>query len=242
LNRSAFLLFIALAAQAPTPALTADATANYQPVLRLDGFFADSDLQKAVESGLPLRLRVRVELWRDRFVDQLAGSQTWSAVLSFNPLEKTFRLRTTGTPAIDRALAAYSDARSALEAPRSFSLRPLSAGRYYYTATIDVETLSLSDLEELERWLQGQLRPAVSGERSIPGAIGDGESLLTDSFQQGMVDAPSYTRPEEFRGMKVPDVLLSGNHKEIAAWRAEQQLKRTAERRRELLPSQNVEN
>lgn len=78
--------------------------------------------------------------------------------------------------------------------------------------------------------------------RLVPGAIGDGESLLSDSFQEGLLDGPQYTRPEEFRGMKVPDVLLSGNHKEIAAWREQQQLKRTAERRRELLPSQNAKN
>ncbi len=73
--------------------------------------------------------------------------------------------------------------------------------------------------------------------RLIPGVISDGESLLTDSFQSaaGGLDGPQYTRPEEFRGMKVPDVLLSGNHKEIAAWRAGQQLKRTTERRKDLL-------
>lgn len=73
--------------------------------------------------------------------------------------------------------------------------------------------------------------------RLIPGVISDGESLLTDSFQSasGGLDGPQYTRPEEFRGMKVPDVLLSGNHKEIETWRAKQQLERTTERRKDLL-------
>jgi len=70
--------------------------------------------------------------------------------------------------------------------------------------------------------------------RLIPGVIGDGESLLTDSFQDKMLDAPQYTRPAEFRGMKVPEVLLSGNHKEIDAWRAEQRRIRTSERRKDL--------
>ena len=51
--------------------------------------------------------------------------------------------------------------------------------------------------------------------RLIPGAIGDAESSLSDSFQDGLLDAPQYTRPEEFRKMKVPEILLSGNHKEI---------------------------
>lgn len=71
--------------------------------------------------------------------------------------------------------------------------------------------------------------------RLIPGAVGDGESLLTDSFQGNMLDAPHYTRPAEFRGMKVPDVLLSGNHGDIATWREEQSLKRTQERRNDLI-------
>ncbi|HXF99156.1 MAG TPA: tRNA (guanosine(37)-N1)-methyltransferase TrmD [Bacteroidota bacterium] len=74
--------------------------------------------------------------------------------------------------------------------------------------------------------------------RLIPGVIGDGESLLTDSFQDGLLDAPYYTRPEEFRGMRVPEVLLSGNHQQIAAWRAEQQRLRTMARRRDLLTTE----
>jgi tRNA (guanine37-N1)-methyltransferase len=71
--------------------------------------------------------------------------------------------------------------------------------------------------------------------RLIPGAIGDGESLMTDSFQANLLEAPQYTRPAEFRGMKVPEVLLSGNHREISAWREEQALKRTRQRRKDLM-------
>ncbi len=71
--------------------------------------------------------------------------------------------------------------------------------------------------------------------RLIPGVIGDGESALTDSFQDGLLDSPHYTRPPEFRGMKVPPVLLSGNHKDISAWREEEREKRTAERRQDLI-------
>ena len=67
--------------------------------------------------------------------------------------------------------------------------------------------------------------------RVIPGVMHDGESLLSDSFQGDLLDAPSYTRPAEFRGMKVPGVLLSGNHAEIEAWRELQRLARTKARR-----------
>ena len=70
--------------------------------------------------------------------------------------------------------------------------------------------------------------------RLIPGVLSDAESLLTDSFQDGLLDAPVYTKPLEYKGMKVPDVLLSGNHKKIAEWRFEQRIKRTQERRPDL--------
>jgi len=71
--------------------------------------------------------------------------------------------------------------------------------------------------------------------RLLPGVLHDGESLLDDSFQEGILGAPLYTRPAEFRGMKVPEVLLSGNHADITAWRREQQEQRTAVRRTDLL-------
>lgn len=74
--------------------------------------------------------------------------------------------------------------------------------------------------------------------RLVPGVVGDDASVVADSFVDGLLDYPHYTRPAEFRGMKVPDVLLSGHHAEIARWRREQQLRRTAERRPDLLRRQ----
>ncbi len=71
--------------------------------------------------------------------------------------------------------------------------------------------------------------------RLIPGVLGDGESMLTDSFQDGLLDAPSFTRPPVYRDLRVPDVLLSGNHDEIARWREEQRLQKTKKRRKDLL-------
>ena len=70
--------------------------------------------------------------------------------------------------------------------------------------------------------------------RLIPGVLGDEQSAVDDTFSGGMLEAPQYTRPAEFRGWKVPDVLLSGNHAEIATWRKEQGLKRTKENRPDL--------
>lgn len=71
--------------------------------------------------------------------------------------------------------------------------------------------------------------------RLLPGVLGDDESSKEESFNMGLLEYPQYTRPAEFRGMKVPDVLLSGNHAEIAKWRQEQALIRTRERRPDLL-------
>jgi len=71
--------------------------------------------------------------------------------------------------------------------------------------------------------------------RLIPGVLSDETSALSDSFQDGLLDAPIYTRPADWNGHKVPDVLLSGNEAKILAWRDEQQLQRTKERRPDLL-------
>ena len=71
--------------------------------------------------------------------------------------------------------------------------------------------------------------------RLLPGALGDDDSSRDESFSQELLEYPHYTRPAEFRGMKVPDVLLSGNHAEIAKWRLEQSKLRTKERRPDML-------
>ena len=71
--------------------------------------------------------------------------------------------------------------------------------------------------------------------RLLPGALGHEQSAVDDSFNHGLLEAPQYTRPAEFRDWKVPEVLLSGNHAEIARWRKEQAIKRTREKRPDLL-------
>ena len=71
--------------------------------------------------------------------------------------------------------------------------------------------------------------------RLLPGVLGDDASSTEESFSHGLLEYPQWTRPAEFRGMKVPDVLVSGNHAEIAKWRAEQAKKRTQEQRPDLI-------
>jgi len=71
--------------------------------------------------------------------------------------------------------------------------------------------------------------------RLLPGTLGDPESLLNESHNSDLLEYPQYTRPQVFKNMKVPDVLLSGNHKEIDLWREEQMLKRTYQKRKDLI-------
>jgi len=71
--------------------------------------------------------------------------------------------------------------------------------------------------------------------RLIPGVLGNEASPILDSFSSGLLEHPHYTRPADFRGMKVPDILISGNHRKIEEWRERESLKRTKERRPDLL-------
>lgn len=77
------------------------------------------------------------------------------------------------------------------------------------------------------------LMDAVS--RFVPGVLGDEESAKNDSFSNGLLEHPHYTRPADFRGMKVPEVLISGHHREINRWRENESVKRTVSRRPDLL-------
>jgi tRNA (guanine37-N1)-methyltransferase len=77
--------------------------------------------------------------------------------------------------------------------------------------------------------------------RLLPGALGDEDSAKDDSFSTGLLEYPQYTRPEDFRGMKVPEILLSGDHAKIAQWRRQQSLDRTQSWRPDLLPGPKPE-
>lgn len=80
---------------------------------------------------------------------------------------------------------------------------------------------------------------ADSVTRLLPGALGDSESALTDSFQDSLLSAPVYTRPADFRGFGIPDVLTSGDHKKVAEWRRQESIRRTEKIRPELRKQTN---
>jgi hypothetical protein len=170
------LLAIGLFVQEPPLAVTWDAT-SFRPTVRIGPVLAGSELERAALGGVPVRIRVRVELWKDRLFDQLVDSVSWSSVIVYEPIGEQFFVRTLPEAAVVRARS-FAAARAAVESEHRLALRPREAGRYYYTASVQIETLSLSDLHELERWLQGELQPAVTGQRSVPGALGQGAKRL----------------------------------------------------------------
>jgi hypothetical protein len=155
-----------------------DAANGYRPVIRVGPVLADRELERAATSGLPLRVRVRVELWKDRLFDQLVDTTSWSTVIVHEPISEQFFVRSLPATRGSRRASTFASARQAVESEYLLSMRPPGNGRFYYTVSLQIETLSISDLEELERWLQGELQPAVTGQRSVPGAIGQGAKRL----------------------------------------------------------------
>jgi hypothetical protein len=134
-------------------------------------------LSDALQSGLPVRIRVVAELWRDRFFDAQEGLDEWRATLVFDPLERRYRFGTSSegeAQAGELAVEYLSDAQTALEGRFVLGLRPRSSGTFYYTAVIEVETLSLSDLDELQRWLSGDPDPSAGETEDEDGAVGRG--------------------------------------------------------------------
>jgi tRNA (guanine37-N1)-methyltransferase len=113
-------------------------------------------------------------------------------------------------------------------------------GRYEGVDQRVVDTLVTQEYSIGDYVLTGGELPAMvmvdAIARMIKGVVGKEESVINDSFYNGLLDYPHYTRPAEYRGLKVPDVLLNGNHKEINKWREAKALEKTKEVRPELLP------
>lgn len=136
--------------------------------------FSDPSLVDAVLSGLPLRIRLQVQLWKDGFFDNQEGLFEWRASIVFDPLTRRFRVQTSERTESEKEVNTLADAQRALQLTLDIPLRPREPGRYYYIAVVAMETLSLSDLEELQRWLKGDLASVVAGDRDVEGALARG--------------------------------------------------------------------
>lgn len=104
----------------------------------------------------------------------------------------------------------------------------------HYRSRIRVREISLGDYV-LNGGEVATMAMIEAVTRLIPGMVGNPESLTEESHEDGLLEYPSYTKPQEWRGLTVPDILLSGHHAKIAEWRHEQQVERTRERRPDLL-------
>jgi hypothetical protein len=179
-------------------AIAYDATASFRPVVRVGPVLRDRELEQTARSGVPVRLRIRVELWKDQILDALVDSTTWTSVIVYEPIGELYLVRTLPANNQTRRFTTFPEMRASIETEYLPRIRPTESGRHYYTVTLQIETLSVSDLDELERWVQGELQPAVSGQRSVPGAIGQG----VKSLMLRLLDLPTRrydARTERFR-------------------------------------------
>jgi hypothetical protein len=142
----------------------------------------DAQTRELVRSGFPAQLHFRLELWRvGRWIDELEQSVEWDLVVGFDPAAQSYRVRRRfGNQLEDLgAFPTLSSAQAACERPLRVPLAPRRAGRrYYYNLILDVEALSVSDLDQLERWLRGELQPAVRGDNNPLTALGSGARTL----------------------------------------------------------------
>ena len=149
----------------------------------------DEQTRELVRSGFPAQLHFQLELWRvGRWVNELERSVEWDMVVGYDPASQSYRVRRRfGNQLEDLgAFATLASAQAATERPFRVPLGPRRTGhRYYYNVILDVEALSVSDLDQLERWLRGELRPAVRGENSPLSAIGSGAKTLVTRILGG---------------------------------------------------------
>ncbi len=193
-----------------TRPLVAQGEASAGPAIRFDqgqatltidlgDLLLDGGLRRALEQGLPLRIRVTAELWRDGFFDRQEGEVEWGASVLLDPVAREYEVAVAGLGTVARTVT-LAEATAVVEEAFDVTLRPARDARYYYLAELEVETLSLSDLDELRRWLGGDVASAVRGDAAVENAIASGvrrvfvralglparrERLRTPSFDWG---------------------------------------------------------
>jgi len=212
-----------------------------------DGPFSESIIKRAVQDGL---LDIRLHDIREYAVDRHRTADDYpygggaGMVMKVEPL----------AACIDKVKAERPAARVVLTTPRGRPFDQALAGELSHEDGLIIICGRYEGVDERVRELfavdevslgdfvltGGELAAMVIVDavaRLVPGVLGSEESAAADSFSDGLLEYPQYTRPAEFRGAKVPEVLLSGNHREIARWRRHQSLQRTLAARPDLLAS-----
>jgi hypothetical protein len=140
------------------------------PTVSSAGLLTDAAMRDLLSNGFPARLHYRLERWKSgRWFDDLQAASEWDVILKYDVLSKRYqaaRVVNQKAQALGE-FATLEDAASAAEAPYQTTISlPRKGQRGYYNLMLDVEMLSLSDLDEVERWLRGELKPAVRGEKN----------------------------------------------------------------------------
>ena len=181
---------------------------------------------------------------RHRSVDDQPFGGGPGMVMKAEPFLRAVETLTAGEPPAARAVVLLSPRGQRFDQRMAERLSRLDhvvllCGRYEGIDERVREALATEEISIGDYVLSGGEVPALAVidavARLVPGVVGDDQSVEADSFTRGLLDYPHYTRPAEFEGLKVPDVLLSGHHGEIRRWRRETALARTVARRPDLL-------
>lgn len=140
------------------------------PLVRAEGVLSDNRMRELLSSGFPARLHYRVELWSsDRWFDNLHRTAEWNVLVRWRGVDQMYEV-TMFVGETVQPLGAFrniEDAEAAVERPLRVPIAaPASNRLYYYVASLEVETLSVSDLDEVGRWLRGEAQPTLRGERN----------------------------------------------------------------------------
>ena len=152
------------------------------PTIRARNVLTERYVADLLRNGFPARLHFRVELWTTRgLFDSMLRSAEWDVLVRYDALREQFEaVRVVGDSATPLGrFAQIADVALELERPMRAPIKPLSRRiPMYYDVTLELEMLSVSDLDEVERWLRGELKPAVRGQRNPGTAVGRGMRTL----------------------------------------------------------------
>ncbi|HEY6088904.1 MAG TPA: hypothetical protein VD771_03855 [Gemmatimonadaceae bacterium] len=159
-----------------------NAWADDAPFVTSEGLLADPAMRDLLANGFPARLHYRLERWEGgRWFDDLKAASEWDVILRYDVLGKKYQV----VRVVNKKTQWLGDfetieaASQGVESPYKTTISlPPKGKRGYYNLLLDVETLSLSDLDEVERWLRGELKPAVRGQKNPGTALGRGVRTL----------------------------------------------------------------
>jgi hypothetical protein len=161
------------------------------PLVRSMNIFSDREIREMLHSGFPARLHYRLELWGAAgFFDDLKKQIEWDVIVRYNPLKRRYTVTRIEGERIT-ALGSFDNldpVEELLSHPTQPALAvPDTHDKYYYNLVLDVQMLSVSDLDEVERWLKGDLGPAVRGAKGPGTALGEGARTLITKLLGGQV-------------------------------------------------------